>query len=329
MPDDRTQRRLAAILAADVVGYSRLMEADEEGTLHRLQGAIHEVVMPTIAEHNGRLVKTTGDGLLAEFVSVVDAVRCAVALQARQGARDASLSADRRIQYRTGINLGDIMVEGGDIFGDGVNIAARLEGLADTGGILLSGTAYDQVKKQAGLGFVFLGEQRVKNIAELVRVYRVLTEPESIGRTSYVKRPAGKWTRVLGFAAATALAVIAIAVGVTSWRPWAPAVELASIERMALPLPDKPSIVVLPFINMSGDPQQEYFADGITENLTTDLSSLAGLFVIARNTAFTYKGRAVTPAENSKGARRTLCGRGQRAARWRRRAHQRPADRRD
>ena len=176
--------------------------------------------MPTIAEHNGRLVKTTGDGLLAEFVSVVDAVRCAVALQARQGARDASHIGRPAHPVPHWHQPGDIMVQGGDIFGDGVNIAARLEGLADTGGILLSGTAYDQVKKQAGLGFVFLGEQRVKNIAELVRVYRVLTEPESIGRTSYVKQPAGKRTRVLGFAAATALAVIAIAVGVTSWRPW-------------------------------------------------------------------------------------------------------------
>jgi TolB-like protein/class 3 adenylate cyclase/Flp pilus assembly protein TadD len=288
------QRRLAAILAADVVGFSRLMEADEEGTLGRLKGAFQEVVTPAIAEHNGRLVKTTGDGLLAEFASVVDAVRCAVVLQARQGERDPDLPADGRIQLRIGINLGDIMVEGGDIFGDGVNVAARLEGLAGTGEILLSGTAYDQVKKQTGLTFDFLGEQRVKNIAEPVRVYRVLTESGATGHVAAAKQQSGRPARLI---AAAGLIAVAAGAALAWWRPWAPALEPASIERMALPLPDKPSIVVLPFVNMSGDPQQEYFADGITEDLTTDLSSLDGLFVIARNTAFTYKGKAVTPAQ--------------------------------
>ncbi|MGH7184888.1 MAG: adenylate/guanylate cyclase domain-containing protein, partial [Pseudomonadota bacterium] len=295
MAEQPPQRHLAAIFAADVVGYARLMEADEEGTLRRLQGVFREVVEPAIATHHGRLVKTTGDGLLAEFHSVVDALRCAVALQQGAGGRDAALSADRRIMFRIGINLGDVMVAGDDIFGDGVNVAARLEGLADSGGILLSGTAYDQLKKTVEVGFEYLGAQRVKNIAEPVRVYRVLTDPGSVGKTVGTVEPRDRSR--LWRAIAAVLALAGAAAGLAWWQPWTPNMEPASVDRMALPLPDKPSIVVLPFANMSGDSGQDYFADGITEDLTTDLSSLAGLFVIARNTAFTYKGRAVTPAK--------------------------------
>jgi TolB-like protein len=237
-------RRLAAILAADVAGYSRLMGADEEGTLERLKALRRELVDPKIAEHHGRIVKTTGDGLLVEFASVVDAVRCAVEVQRAMPVRDAGAAADNRIELRIGINLGDIILDDGDIFGDGVNIAARLEALAEPGGICLGGSAHEQVRDKLDLAFEDMGEQQVKNIARPVRVYRVR----------------------LGEAASPAA---------------------------ALALPDKPSIAVLPFQNMSGDPEQEYFVDGMVEEIITALSRIRWLFVIARNSSFTYKGQAV------------------------------------
>ena len=242
-------RRLAAILAADVAGYSRLMGADEEGTLERLKALRRELVDPKIAEHHGRIVKTTGDGMLVEFASVVDAVRCAVAVQQAMPERNTGVAADNRIELRIGINLGDVIVEGDDLYGDGVNIAARIEALADAGGVFVSNTVHDQVRDRLPFVFEDLGEQQVKNIARPVRVYRV--------------RDAG-----------------------AAKSPSAPAPP-------ALPLPDKPSIAVLPFANMSGDPEQEYFADGMVEEIITALSRIRWLFVIARNSSFTYKGQAV------------------------------------
>ncbi|MEE8536255.1 MAG: adenylate/guanylate cyclase domain-containing protein, partial [Kiloniellales bacterium] len=244
------KRRLAAILAADVVGYSRLMGEDEAGTLARLKSLRRELVQPKIAEGRGRIVKLMGDGLLAEFPSVVEAVRCAVAIQQDMAGREADLPDERRIRLRIGVNLGDIIVEGSDIYGDGVNIAARLEGLAEPDGICISGKVYQEVRKKLPTAFEDLGEQTVKNIAEPVRVYR--------------------WTD----AAADPLPGMAGAEG-------------------ALPLPDKPSIAVLPFTNMSGDPEQEYFSDGITEDIITELSRFRSLFVIARGSTFVYKDSAV------------------------------------
>ncbi len=238
-------RRLAAILAADVGGYSRLMGEDEEGTLERLKALRREPVDPKIAEHNGRIVKTTGDGLLVEFASVVDAVRCAVEMQQGMAVRNADVPAGRRIEFRIGINLGDIISDEGDIYGDGVNVAARLEALAEPGGICVAGVVRDQVRDKLDFAFEDLGEQQVKNIARPVHVYRV--------------------------------------------RIAAPAVE----PRPPLALPDKPSLAVLPFQNMSGDPEQEYFADGMVEEITTAVARLPWLFVIARNSAFTYKGKAI------------------------------------
>jgi len=244
-----TTRRLAAILAADVAGYSRLMGADEEGTLERLKALRHELLDPKIAEHHGRIVKTTGDGMLVEFASVVDAVRCAVEVQQAMPERDADVGADRRIELRIGINLGDVIVEGDDLYGDGVNIAARIEALTNAGGVFVSNTVYEHVRDRLPLVFEDLGEQQVKNIARPVRVYRV----RDVRAAESTPAPAPP----------------------------------------ALPLPDKPSIAVLPFANMSGDPEQEYFADGMVEEIITALSRIRWLFVIARNSTFTYKGQAV------------------------------------
>ncbi len=248
----RVERKLAAILAADVAGYSRLMGADEEGTLERLKALRRELLDPKIAEHHGRIVNTTGDGLLVEFASVVDAVRCAVAVQQAMPERDTGVAADNRIELRIGINLGDVIVEADDLYGDGVNIAARIESLADAGGVFVSNTVHDQVRDRLPFVFEDLGEQQVKNIARPVQVYRV---------------------RDVG----------------TGKSPSAPAPPV-------LALPDKPSIAVLPFQNMSGDPEQEYFADGMVEEITAALCRVRDFFVIARNSAFSYKGKAI-PAQ--------------------------------
>jgi TolB-like protein/class 3 adenylate cyclase len=284
------ERRLAAILAADVVGYSRLMGEDEAGTLATLKAHRESFIDPTIAQHNGRLVKLMGDGGLVEFASAVDAVECAVVLQAGMTARNANVSKDQQIIFRIGINIGDLIVEGDDLYGDGVNIAARLEGLAEPGGICVSRNVVNQVKGKVAFGFADLGEQTVKNIAEPVHAYRVVC---GLSGTKTAPRPAPtKRKRLYGVVGiAVALAVLA---GIALWQFTAvPDVEPASIEAMALPLPDTPSIAVLPFANTSGDPTQEYFADGITDDLTTDLAKLPSLFVISRNSAFTYKGKAI------------------------------------
>jgi len=265
---ERVERRLAAILAVDVAGYSRLMGEDEEGALAALRAVRRELADPKIAEHRGRIVKTTGDGLLAEFASVVDAVRCAVELQREMITRNAAIPAQHRVEFRMGINLGDIIIEDGDIFGDGVNIAARLEALAEPGGICLSAAAYEQVRDRLDLAFDDLGEQQVKNIARPVRVFRVtLTHPGAMAPGSPLSRIAGE--------------------GAERQR------REAGEGKQALPLPDKPSLAVLPFQNLTGDAEQEYFVDGMVEEITTAIARLPWLFVIARNSAFTYKGKPV------------------------------------
>ncbi len=258
---ERAERRLAAILAADVAGYSRLMGADEERTLAALKAIRAELGDPKIAEHRGRIVKTTGDGMLVEFASVVDAVRCAVEVQRGMAERNADAPAERRIAFRIGINLGDIISDDNDIYGDGVNVAARLEALAEPGGICVSGTVHDHVRDKLDIAFDDLGEQQVKNIARPVHVYRI--GPRASGpHAPTLPSPAsgGGLGRGAG--------------------------------ETPLSLPDKPSLAVLPFQNMSGDPEQEYFADGIVEEITTAIARLPWLFVIARNSSFTYKGKA-------------------------------------
>ncbi len=284
------ERRLAAILAADVVGYSRLMEEDEAGTLAALKAHREKLIDPKIAVHHGRIVKLMGDGALVEFASVVDAVACAVEIQHDMAERNASVPEERRIEFRIGVHLGDVMVEDEDIYGDGVNVAARLESLAEPGGLCLSQQAYDQVETKLDLGYEDLGEQQVKNIARPVHAYRVRPDGES----SVAARPARRGiTRGQWLGAATVALLIVVAGVAAWWRPWAPDAVPASVERMAFPLPKEPSIAVLPFNNMSGDPEQEYFADGMTDDLITDLSKISGLFVISRNSAFAYKGKAV------------------------------------
>jgi adenylate cyclase len=251
---ERVERKLAAILAADVAGYSRLMGVDEEGTHERLKAHLREVVDPKIKEHRGRIVKNTGDGMLAEFPSVVDAVRCAAEIQREMTGRNADIPEDKRISFRIGVNLGDVIVEPEDIFGDGVNIAARLEALAEPGGICISRVVRDQIRDKLPHPFEDMGEQSVKNIARPVHVYRVRLDAE-----------------------AKAL----------------PTEPCDAVPKSLYLLPDKPSIAVLPFANMTGDPEQEYFVDGMVEEIITALSRIRWLFVIARNSSFTYKGQAV------------------------------------
>jgi adenylate cyclase len=288
------KRKLTAILSADVKGYSRLMGADEEGTLRTLT-AHREVMARLIQQHQGRVVNAPGDALLAESESVVDAVKSAVEIQRELAKRNAELPPDRRMEYRIGINLGDVMVDGESIYGDGVNIAARLESLADAGGVCISGSAYDFVGKKLPLGYEYLGEHTVKNIEKPVRVYRVLMEPEAAGKVIGEKKAKPRqWQRTtLSLVVVLIVAVAVIAIYHFYFRPTPRPIEVASKDKMAFPLPDKPSIAVLPFTNMSGDPKEEYFSDGITEEIITALSKSPHLFVIARNSTFTYKGKPV------------------------------------
>ncbi len=248
MTAERVERRLAAILSADVVGYSRLMEADESGTLARLQARRRDLIDPKIGHHHGRIVKLMGDGVLVEFASVVDAVECAVEIQRGMTERNSDAGEGERIELRIGINLGDIIIDGDDIYGDGVNVAARLEALAEPGGVIVSRAVRDQVRNKANLAFEELGAQTVKNIARPIEVFRIAPHAPggTVGQAKHVQEA-----------------------------------------------PERPGIAVLPFVNISGDAEQEYFSDGITEDIITDLSKVSGLFVIARNSAFTYKGRAV------------------------------------
>ncbi len=294
MEPQREERRLTTILAADVVGYSRLMGEDETGTLGALKAHRKELLDPKAAQYRGRTIKLMGDGALMEFASVVDAVSFAVDVQCAMGNRNADVPEDKRITYRIGINIGDVIVEDDDIYGDGVNVAARLEGLADPGGICISRTVFDHVNGKLDLTFDHGGEKKVKNIAQPVTVYRVALDDKAAALgTPVVQVPIAKSRKGRAVISA-AVAVVLLAVGgVLWWQPWAPDVEPASLEKMALPLPDKPSIAILPFDNMSADSEQAYFADGMTDDLITDLSKLSGLFVISRNSTFTYKGKPV------------------------------------
>jgi len=290
MADEGFKRKLTAILSADAVGYSRLMGDDEEATIRTLT-EYRDAITGLVNQHKGRVVDSPGDNVLAEFASVVDAVRCAVETQKQIATRNADLPENRRMLFRIGVNLGDIVEEEDRIYGDGVNIAARLEGLAEAGGICISRTSYDQVKNKLELGYEYLGEHSVKNISEPVHVYRVLLEPEAVGKVIGERRKEKRWM------ALTAGIVLLIAVGgLAGWYLYieqSKRIEPASVEKMAYPLPDKPSIAVLPFDNMSEDPKQEYFSDGITEEIITALSKVQNLFVIARNSTFTYKGKPV------------------------------------
>ena len=295
MTTEGSKRKLSAILSADVKEYSRLMSQDERGTIRTLT-AYKEAMSMLIQEYKGRVVDSPGDNLLAEFGSVVDGVNCAVEIQRELAERNAELPPARQMEFRIGINLGDVVEEAGRIYGDGVNIAARIESLAEGGGICISGTAYDQVESKLGLEYEYLGEQEVKNVAKPVRVYRVLSFPGAAAHRVIQARSVTerKWLKVaIALAAVLVLGVAAVLIWNFYLRPAPPAVEVASVEKMAFPLPDKPSIAVLPFVNMSGDPEQEYFSDGMTEDLITELSKMSGLFVIARNSVFTYKGKPV------------------------------------
>ena len=286
------ERRLAAILAADMVGYSRLMAADESGTIERQKAHRDALIDPTIAQSGGRIVKTTGDGMLVEFPSVVDAVQCAVEIQRAMPERELQSPDDQKIQYRIGINLGDIVLDGDDILGDGVNIAARLEAMAEPGGICVSQSVHAQVKGKLDLAFEDLGERQVKNIPEPIRVFRVALDSASIDGDASVQTQGPTMSR-LPIALGSLVGLVALA-GIALWQwPDQPREEPADEAKMAFPLPDKPSIAVLPFNNLSDDSGQEYFADGITEDLITDLSKISGLFVIARNSSFSFKGQQV------------------------------------
>jgi adenylate cyclase len=348
MTTQEVKRKLTAILSADAKGYSRLLGEDELGTIRTLN-AHKEIMANLIQQHRGRVVDAPGDNLLAEFGSVVDAVHCAVEIQKELKIKNSELQENRRMEFRIGVNLGDVVEEKDKIFGDGVNIAARLESLAEAGGVCISGIAFDQVRNKLNLGYEFRGEQTVKNIAEPVRVYKVLMEPEAAGKVIGEKKVKPKqWQRAtIGLI----VAVIVVAAAVVIWKLYTPSVpqpevaskekiptpqpekpsatlpsepapsvetapkekvmpplpkkiskpvtppspkeEVASKEKMAFPLPDVPSIAVLPFVNMSGDPKQEFFSDGMTEEIITALSKLPGLFVIARTSTSTYKGKPV------------------------------------
>jgi adenylate cyclase len=286
------KRKLTAILSADVKGYSRLMSQDEEGTVKTLKEH-RETISGLIVDHRGRVVDAPGDNILAEFGSVVDAVKCAVQIQQALKTKNAELPEDRRMHFRMGVNLGDVIEEEDRIYGDGVNIAARLEGLAEGGGICISGTAFDHVKNKLSVGYEYVGKQTVKNIPDPVRAYKVLMEPEAAGKVIGEEEPKpAKWGWKTVAAGVLVLVVLA---GGLVWHFYlrAPRIEPASVEKMAYPLPDKPSIAILPFVNMSDDPKQEFFSDGMTEEIITALSKVPHLFVIARNSTFAYKGKPV------------------------------------
>jgi adenylate cyclase len=344
MTTQEVKRKLAAILSADVKGYSRLMGADEEGTIRTLN-AYKEVLTGFIQKHQGRVVGTAGDSMLAEFASVVDAVRCAVEVQKELKVKNSDLPENRRMEFRIGVNLGDVIEDGEQILGDGVNIAARLESLSDAGGICISGTAFDHVRNKLDLGYEYLGEQTVKNIALPVRVYKVLIEPEAAGKVIGEKKAKPRQLQMATMG--LVISVIVVVAAIIIWKfytpsgpqpevaskekitvaqpekpsvttppspevapkekvapplpekvakptaPPAPKVEVASKDKMALPLPDKPSIAVLPFTNMSGEKELDYFSDGLAEGIINGLAKSDRIFVIARNSTFTYKGKPV------------------------------------
>ena len=315
MPEN-FKRKLTAILSADAVGYSRLMAEDETATVKTI-ASYREIMASLIKQHRGRVVDSPGDNLLAEFSSVVDAVQCAVAVQSEFQTRNAELAENRRMEFRIGINLGDVIDEEDRIYGDGVNVAARLEALADPGGVCVSKTAFDQIETKLPLGYEYLGQQSVKNIPKPVGAYRVLMKPDAVGKVIGEKRFLGRISRRTAMAAIIIL--VMVAGGLISWNIYlhqSKRIEPASVEKMAFPLPDKPSIAVLPFVNMSDDPQQEYFVDGITNDIITALSEFKFLFIIASTSSFAYKGKPVKVQEVSEelGVRYVLEGSVQRTS---------------
>lgn len=294
MTEQGINRKLAAILSADIEGYSRLMSQDEVGTIRTLT-AYREAMTILIRQYKGRVVDSPGDNLLAEFASVMEAVNCAVEIQRELAERNAEIPSTRKMEFRIGINLGDVVEEEGRIYGDGVNIAARIESLAEAGEICISGTVYDQVKNKLGLQYDYLGEHEVKNIPEPVRIYRVLSFPGAaahrvVKARSVLKR---KW-RKMALAIAVVLVIIVVGALVT-WNVYfsLPPVEGIPEGKKEFKLPEGPSIAVLPFLNLSGNPNQEFFSDGLTENIITGLSAIPHFFVIARNSTFFYKGKQV------------------------------------
>jgi adenylate cyclase len=288
MPDVNVTRRLTTIVAADVAGYSRLMGADEEGTLAALRAHRNDLIDPKITAHGGRVANTAGDSILIEFPSVVEALRCAIDFQRAIFERNRETPQDRRIEFRVGINVGDVMAQDGDLLGDGVNVAARLEGLAEPGGICISRTVRDQVRDRMDIALEDLGEVEVKNIARPVRAFRIAAE-------SGATPPAGRSSLKKWGAIVAAAALLTIIAGGGLWwsQRGVPKTDPAALGDAALSLPDKPSIAVLPFTNMSNDKAQEYFSDGITEDIITDLSKISGLFVVARHSTFAYKGASL------------------------------------
>lgn len=290
MTSSDVERRLAAILAADVVGFSRLVGIDEESTIARLAALRKNVMDPAVSKFGGRIFKTTGDGFLVEFASVVDAMRCAVEIQ--RGMARSETGADG-IQFRIGVNLGDVIVQGDDILGDGVNVAARLEGLAEPGGICIPGKVFQEVHNKLDVGFEYTGEQKVKNIDTTIPTYRVMLEPGMAGKI--LEGNSGRFRDRLRLAAVV-IPALAMAAALAWWQPWQDS-SSPSLDAAGLPVQNGQSIAVLPFQNMSGDSEQDYFANGIAEDIITDLSKIADLFVIARNTSFQYRGDALNLVE--------------------------------
>jgi len=295
-PEQKTIRKLRAILSADVKGYSLLMADDEVHTIQTLK-AYRQIMFDLIMQHSGRVIDSPGDNLLAEFASAVDAVNCAVKIQDELKERNAELSEDRKMQFRIGINIGDVVQDADRIYGDGVNVAARIEGLSEPGGICISRGVCDHVKKKLKLGFEYLGEHSVKNIAEPVRVYKVLMEPGFAGEVIGEERPKPKQRRW----AAVAIVLILVAGAFAIWHFYnQPPDNKVDLRKATFPLADKPSIAVLPFENMTGDPQQQYFSDGMSEQLISGLSQGPYIYVTARTSSFAYRGKSMTAQQIAK-----------------------------
>jgi TolB-like protein/class 3 adenylate cyclase len=294
MAEEGFKRKLAAILSADVEGFSRLMDNDEEATVRTLT-AYRSAINDLVQQYRGRVVDTPGDNILAEFTSVVDAVNCAVEIQRDLAERNAELPYNRKMEFRIGVNLGDVVEEKGRIYGDGVNIAARVEAMAEAGGICISGRAYDQVANKLGLEYENLGEHQVKNITMPIRVYRVLSFPGAAAHRVVKAKDAvrKKWRKKAIVIGAVSIVIVVVIVIWQYYIRQPEPIEPASVEKMAFALPDKPSLAVLPFVDMSKDKEYEYFSDGITEDIITTLSKIPRLFVIARESVFEYKGKAV------------------------------------
>ena len=293
MTDKGLNRKLAAILSADVKQYSRLMGEDEDFTVATLT-AYRKIMTALINQHRGRVVDSPGDNLLAEFTSAVNAVRCAIEIQTKLKAKNSELPENRKMEFRIGINLGDVIEEGDRIYGDGVNIASRLEGLAEAGGVSISGSVFEQIENKLNLGYAYQGEQTVKNISKPVRVYRILTESRATGKLVGERKIKPKtWQRAVLAFGVLIVGLAAIAIYKYIFHPTSLPEKISTVSKPAIPLADRASIAVLPFKNLSGDPEQEYFSDGITNDIITDLSKFREMLVIASNTVFTYKGKPI------------------------------------